>query len=117
MCDSSSFFVFGTAAIHGLIFFVGTIIAIQKSSRFRRRWYWWLVIGAVGYCLISPFIYMWITSYKISLADAVFLRNFHAGSWRVAEAYFVFVGVVVGGLIGIPLSRWSARRSRANKPS
>jgi hypothetical protein len=110
MYDSSAFLVLGRAAIYGLVFLVGTIVAIQKSSAFRRRWYWWLLIAAFGYCLLSPFIYMWITSYRISLADAVFLRELHAGSWRVAEAYCVFIGVVLGGLIGIPWSHWLDRK-------
>jgi len=110
MYDSSEFFVFGRAAIYGLIFLVGTIVVIQKSSAFRRRWYWWLLIASFGYYILSPFIYMWITSYRISLADAVFLRELHAGSWRVAEAYSVFIGVLLGGLIGMPLSRWLDRK-------
>jgi glucan phosphoethanolaminetransferase (alkaline phosphatase superfamily) len=116
MYDWYAYFVFGEAAFSGLLFLVCTIVAIQKSSAFRRRWYWWLLTSAFGYCLLSPFIFMWTTPYQISVADAFFLRNLHAGSRRVAEGYSVFIGVVLGGLIGIALSRWLARRGRARKP-
>jgi hypothetical protein len=115
MHDLSPFVVFGRAAIYGLIFLVGTIVAIQKYSAFRRRWYWLLLITAFGYCLLSPFVYMWITSYRISLADAFLLRSLHAGSWRVAEAYSVLIGVVLGGLIGLLLSQGSGRKGHADK--
>lgn len=115
MYEANPFFVFGRAAIDGLIVLVGTIVAMQKYATFRRRWYWLLLVAAVGYCLLSPFIYMAITSYGISLADAFLLRNLHAGSWHVAEAYSMLIGVVLGGLVGFSLSQWLSKKRRADK--
>ena len=115
MLDSNVFFTFGRAAIYGLIVLVGSTVAIRQSLVFRRRWYWWMLTIAFGNCLLRPFIYMWTTSYKVSLADAVLMRTFHAGSWRVVEGYSVFVGLAVGGLIGFGLLRRLDKSGRADR--
>lgn len=105
MVDSSVFFTFGQAAIYGLIALVGSIVGLRQLPVFRRSLYWWLL--AIAFCnsLLQPFVYMWMTSYTVSLADAVLMRTFHAGSWLVAEGYSVFLGLAVGGLIGFGFGR------------
>jgi hypothetical protein len=105
MFDPNAFFTFGRAAIYGLIALLGSTVAIRQSATFRRRWYWWILLIAIGNALLAAFVYIWMTSYSVSLADAALLWTYHAGSWRVAERYSIVIGVAVSGLIGFRLSR------------
>ena len=105
MPESKIFLTFGFAVIYGLVVLVGSIIAIQRSMIFKRRWFWWLLFIAFANCFLQPFVYMWMTSYNVSFMDAVLMRTFYAGSWHVAEGYAVFLGLAVGGLIGFGLSK------------
>jgi hypothetical protein len=95
MPESLLNFVLTRAAFSGLLALVGTVIALRQSARFRRSGYWWWLGGAFCIALVMPFAYMAITSYNISYTDAVLLRQLHAGSWRVAEGYAMFGGVLI----------------------
>src|SRR5260221_13979220 len=107
---------FGAAAFSGSIILVGTIVLLQRSLAFRRRWYWCLLVGAAAYCVLSPFLYMWTTAYPISYTDALLLKALHVGSRRVAESYFIFIGVEVCGVIGLALSRRSDSQPLHKQP-
>jgi len=107
MAELSPLFVFGAAAFSGSIVLAGTIVLMQRSVAFRRRWYWVLLLGLFAYCWFSPFLYIWTSPHKISYADALLLKVLYVGSRRIAESYFLFIGAVLGGAIGFALPRHS----------
>src|SRR5882672_3383101 len=99
MSYSDYVWTFGQAAIVGLIALIGSIVLLRRSESFKKRGYFQFLTITFLNALASPFIYIWMTSYDISLADAVLMKTFYAGSWLVAEGYFLFAGMAVGGII------------------
>ena len=112
MFESVLLLTVGRAVVAGTVFLVGSIVAIRRSVTFRRRWYWWLLAFSLAEALLGPFFYIWITSYDVTLQDAILLRTFHAGSWHVAEGYCIFLGTAAGGLIGFGMVRRSKLSSK-----
>jgi hypothetical protein len=100
----------GQALMYGAIFMAGSIVGIRRSQTFRRRWYWWLLSFSFADALIGPFVYLWITSYDVSLQDAILLRTFHAGWWHVPNGYSIFLGTGIAGLIGFVVLKRSKQR-------
>jgi hypothetical protein len=107
--DSGLLFILGRAAFFGLLTLAGTLIALRQSAKFRRNGYWWWLGGAICMALLMPFVYVAMTSYNISYTDALLLRDLHAGSWRVADAYAIVAGVATAGLIDLFIFRQSSR--------
>lgn len=110
MLELSPYFVFARASVFGLIFLIAAVVLLRRN---KLRYYWLLLAFAIGYCLASPFFYIWITSYPLSYLDAALLRKLYAGSSRVAEAYCTLFGVVVGGLLGFAFRRASRERPQS----
>jgi hypothetical protein len=92
-------YVLGRGLYFGLLALTGILVAWHRSDAFRRRGYWIWLVCAFCNALLMPFGYTLMQSFRISYADAVFLRKLYAGSWLVADGYCVFVGVVLGGIV------------------
>jgi len=109
MSHTEYLLTFVRGIFYGLLFLGGSALGICRSKAFRARWYWWLVLFAAINCIIRPFVYIWVNPSPISIREAFLMQTHQFGVWRVAEGYFVLIGVLVGGLIGFAYRQLSSR--------